>query len=132
MVSLCQERLRKMWMKMLNSEWQLGDWLPITFIPSTPEEIEYMEFVRERVKKDMKGKIYYNYKHQPVGEMKNGFYVKRVDPKKHFMRNYQGYGISQSIFEELKNGGCKEIRINTGDDLYRIPIQDFEVHSIKA
>jgi len=77
-------------------------------------------------------KIYYNYKKQPVGELRNGIYVKRVDPKKHFMRNYQGYGISLSIFEELKKDGCNEIRINTGEDLYKISIEDFEAHSVKA
>lgn len=76
--------------------------------------------------------IYYNYKHQPVGEMKNGFYVKRVDPKRHFMKIYQGYGISEIVFKQLKIEGCREIRINTGDDLYKIAIEDFEQHMIKA
>lgn len=80
----------------------------------------------------MESKIYYNYKKQPVGELRNGIYVKRVNPKKHFMKIYQGYGISASIFKELKENGCKEIRLNTGDDLYRIAMEDFERHSIKA
>lgn len=77
-------------------------------------------------------KIYYNYKKQPVGELRNDIYLKRVDPKKHFMKIYQGYGLSLAIFEELKSIGCKEIRLNTGDDLYKIAIEDFEKHSIKA
>jgi hypothetical protein len=34
------------------NDWQLGDWLPITFIPSTPDEIEYMDHVRARVEKE--------------------------------------------------------------------------------
>lgn len=76
--------------------------------------------------------IYYNYKHQPVAEMRNGIFVKRVNPSKHFMKIYQGYGITQSIFEEIKRDGCKEIRINTGEDIYKITIEDYEKHSIKA
>lgn len=48
------------------------------------------------------------------------------------MKIYQGYGISLAVFEELKSTGCKEIRLNTGDDLYRILIEDFEAHSIRA
>ncbi len=76
--------------------------------------------------------VYYNYKNQPVGEMREGVYVKRVDPKKHFMKIYQGYGISASVFNELILDGLKEIRINTGDDLYRISLEDFQQHMIKA
>lgn len=77
-------------------------------------------------------KIYYNYKNQPVGELRNGIYLKRVNPKKHFMKIYQGYGISESIFKELKQNDCKEIRLSTGDELYKITIEDFELHSIRA
>ncbi len=80
----------------------------------------------------MESKIYYNHKNQPVGEMRNGIYLKRVDPKKHFMKIYRGYGISLSVFEELKRNGCKEVRINTGEDLYKISIEDYELHSIIA
>lgn len=76
--------------------------------------------------------IYRNYKNVPVGEMREGIFVKRVNPAKHFMKIYQGYGISQDIFDQLKKDGCKEIRINTGDDLYRIKIEDFEQHKILA
>ena len=77
-------------------------------------------------------KIYYNHKNQPVGELRHGIYLKKVDPRKHFMKIYQGYGISQSIFNELKQNGCMEIRLNTGEDIYKIAIGDFESHSIKA
>lgn len=76
--------------------------------------------------------IYYNYKNQPVGEMKNGFYIKKVNPKKHYMKIYQGYGISLGVFEQLKRDGCRQIVINTGDELYKIPIELFELHSIEA
>lgn len=33
-------------------EWELGDWLPITWEPAAEAEIEYMEFVREKVRKE--------------------------------------------------------------------------------
>jgi len=80
----------------------------------------------------MEDKIFYNYKNQPVGKLHNGIYLKKVDPKKHFMKIYQGYGVSLSVFNELKEIGCKEIRLNTGEDLYKIPIDEFELHSVKA
>lgn len=67
-----------------------------------------------------------------MGEMRNGIYVKRVDPQKHFMKIYQGYGISESVFDELKADGLKEIRINTGEDLYKISLTDFESHMLRA
>lgn len=35
-----------------SSSYELGDWLPITWIPNTPDEIEYMEFVRAKVAKE--------------------------------------------------------------------------------
>jgi len=36
-----------------NDEWQLGNWLPITFErPNTEAEIDYMEFVRSKVTKE--------------------------------------------------------------------------------
>lgn len=41
------------------SEWQLGDWLPITWKPATKEEIEYMDLVRERVAKEHDNYIKY-------------------------------------------------------------------------
>ncbi len=75
--------------------------------------------------------IYYNYKHQPVGEMQNTIFVKRVKPQ-HFMRIYQGYGISSDIFNQIDHEGCTEIRINTGEDLYKISMEDFKEHSIEA
>lgn len=27
--------------------WELGDWLPITWIPATEDEIDYMKFCRK-------------------------------------------------------------------------------------
>lgn len=30
------------------SQWELGDWLPITWIPATEAELEYMRFCREK------------------------------------------------------------------------------------
>ncbi|HRF71127.1 MAG TPA: hypothetical protein PKV66_06835 [Candidatus Pelethenecus sp.] len=77
-------------------------------------------------------KNYYNYKHQLVGRMMDGKYVRNVDPSKHFMRIYQGYGISCDIFNQLKIDGCKEIRINTGKELFKIEIDVFEKNAIEA
>ena len=77
-------------------------------------------------------KLYYNYKHQTIGELRDGIYVKRVNPKKHFMKIYQGYGISELTLRDLKLNGCVEIRLNTGDDIYRISVEEFEKHQIKA
>lgn len=76
--------------------------------------------------------IYYNYKNQPVGEMRGTIYLKKVNSKKHFMKIYQGYGISEVVFDQLKAEGCKEIRISTGEDLYKISIEEFENHMIRA
>lgn len=76
--------------------------------------------------------IYRNYKNIPVGEMRDGIFLKKVNPAKHFMKIYQGYGISESIFNQLKKDGCKEIRIHTGDELYRISFNDYVAHSIRA
>lgn len=36
----------------LPEAWELGDWLPITWIPATEAELDYMEFVRARVTKE--------------------------------------------------------------------------------
>ncbi len=80
----------------------------------------------------MVNKLYYNYKNQPIGELYNGIYLKKVNSKKHFMRLYQGYGISEITLRDLKTNGCYEIRIQTESDLYKISVEDFEKHQIKA
>lgn len=76
--------------------------------------------------------IYYNYKHQPIGEMRGGIFLKKVNPKKHFMKIYQGYGISTSVYNQLVADGCTEIRVDDGTDLYRITMEDFARFKISA
>lgn len=76
--------------------------------------------------------IYKNYKNQPIGEMVNGIFTKHVNHKKHFMRIYQGYGISTTVFQRLKEDGCNEIVIYADNDIFRILYADFDDHKISA
>ena len=53
-------------------------------------------------------KSYYNPKGQEVGYLKDGIFYKNT---RQFMVMFQGYGISDSIIEELVVDECKTVQI---------------------
>ena len=52
----------------------------------------------------------YNQKQQRIGELKDGTYHIFKKPE-HFMRIYQGFGISDSVLKTLNDSGCINVRI---------------------
>jgi len=43
----------------------------------------------------------FTWKNKRIGTYKDGEFHKKVNPEKHFMRKYQGYGIDWNIISEL-------------------------------
>lgn len=60
-------------------------------------------------------KVFYNNKGKVCGWLKDGVYRKEVDSRKHKMKIYNGYGISQDIVHELWQLKCEKIRIKETD-----------------
>lgn len=46
-------------------------------------------------------KVFYNNKGKVAGWLKNGIYYKEVDSRKHKMKIYNAYAISEEILDEL-------------------------------
>ena len=55
--------------------------------------------------------IFKNSSGKMVGRLDGVNYSTLRNPK-HFMRMFNGFGISQKIIDELKKGGCRNIIIN--------------------
>lgn len=71
-----------------------------------------------------------NKRGQIVGKIVNGTYFTVRKPL-HFMRKYQGFGISQSIIDQLTANGCNSVQINyiskkEGLIKYRCPLSEFK------
>jgi len=45
-----------------------------------------------------------------IGRLIDDIYISQRKPE-HFMRIFQGFGISQTVLDELKSKGCKDVRI---------------------
>lgn len=67
-----------------------------------------------------------------VGIIENGTYKKTCKPE-HFMRKYHGFGISQSILDELKKRGIERIEITyigkKGIVIYHASVKEFDESS---
>lgn len=64
-------------------------------------------------------KIYRTKEGKIAGQLVNETYHKQVIRSKHLMKMFNGYGIDADIFKDLKDIGCKDIRIteiDTGDN----------------
>ena len=51
------------------------------------------------------------YRGKVIGEVSNNRYRKTVNPKKHYCRKFEGYGIQAEVFEELGELGVKKIQL---------------------
>ena len=56
-------------------------------------------------------KIFRNKEGKTAGILIGDIYQKTVNRSKHLMRMFNGYGIDKEIFEQLKELGCKTIKI---------------------
>lgn len=67
-----------------------------------------------------------------AGQLVNDVYQKVVSRQKHLMKMFNGYGIDAEIFKDLKENGCREIRITEVDtgDTYTCPIETFDEKKI--
>lgn len=63
------------------------------------------------------------------GYLKGDTFVREVDPKKHFMKVLQGYGIQEDAFQTLINSGCSRIIMKTKTDEYLASVKDWVEHS---
>lgn len=74
----------------------------------------------------MEVEAFYNNKGKVIGHLKNGTYFKRVDSRKHKLRNGNAYGIDSSTLKKLADKKCKKIRL-LETDTNRIYEVEFEV-----
>ena len=70
-----------------------------------------------------------NKRGQIVGTVVNGVYFTNRKPI-HFMRKYQGFGISQEIIDTLTSKGCNKVHINyispRGMIKYECPLSEWK------
>jgi hypothetical protein len=60
-----------------------------------------------------------------VGHVKNKTYFTDRNPEKHFMRKYQGYGISQEILDKLFKMGVERVIIRAKPNEYVYSLSEF-------
>jgi len=72
---------------------------------------------------------FYNQEGKLIGQLTDGIYTSHRIQNQHFMRIFQGYGVSLSVLKELNSLGCRKVRIVTeetnGISVYECPIKQF-------
>jgi hypothetical protein len=75
----------------------------------------------------MDTKKFYNNKGKVCGWLKNGIYYKEVDSRKHKMKIYNAYAVSDDIFKCLVKENCQKIRLREKDTkrIYEVDFSSF-------
>lgn len=75
---------------------------------------------------------YHNGKGKVVGQIVDGIFRKKVDKRKHLMKMFDAWGIDETIFLDLEERGCTEIRIKetTTGTIYTTTPLNFKQNSI--
>lgn len=74
----------------------------------------------------MEAEAFYNNKGKVIGHLKNSTYFKRVDSRKHKLRNGNAYGVDSDTLDKLSKKNCKKIRL-LETDTDRVYEVEFEV-----
>ena len=70
---------------------------------------------------------YYNSTQQPIGNLHEGIFRKKVKSSKHLMKIYDAWAIEEEIVQEIRFAGCEEIRLLDTDTgtIYSTTFQNF-------
>lgn len=77
-------------------------------------------------------KTYKNSSGKNVGVLIDDVYEKVVTRSKHLMKMFNGYGIDEEIFKDLRSNGCTLIKIKEIDTgtIFEVPFSVFDEHKI--
>ena len=67
----------------------------------------------------------YNLKGQVIGRVENNTHFTARDPQKHYMRIYKGYGISDTVLNELSHLSVEWIHIITPDKVFKFKLSEY-------
>lgn len=75
----------------------------------------------------MEVETFYNNKGKVVGHLKNSTYFKRVDSRRHKLRNGNAYGIDSLVLKKLVARKCNKIRLLEVDTerIYEVDLDTF-------